>query len=224
MAYSYLHSLQIGLVSILMLTAGDRTVLAQTVQPTTPPATTDTNVSEPADTMTSPASDTPIESTPASSEPSDSPEPEPSDTTSAQKKTPRKLKNFIGVGGNIGVSGNETGLSGGAAALITRRDLNDRLSIRGVTTLFGKKVDKTLALTVNFPIRSQSKQVRFVPFVGGGALISSDGLFDNVRIRGLVTGGIDIPISRRISATTSVNVGFTDDPQVGVQIGIGYNY
>jgi hypothetical protein len=224
MAYSYPQSLQIGLVSMLMLIASDRTVLAQIVQPTTPPATTDTNISEPADTMTGPAPETPTESTSASSEPSDSLEKEPSDTTSEQKKAPRKLKNFIGIGGNIGVSGNETGLSGGAAALMTRKDLNDRLSIRGVTTFFGKKVDNTVALTVNFPIRSQSKQVRFVPFVGGGVLISSDGLFDDVRIRGLVTGGIDIPISRRISATTSVNVGFTDDPQVGVQIGIGYNF
>jgi hypothetical protein len=222
MTSSYSLPVRILLVAVLMLLCSDRIILAQTSQSTTPPPTDTPSIGEPSNT-TDPAPEVPADSVPKPSEPSTSPDDESSDKAAEQQK-PRRLKNFIGVGGNVGVSGSETGLSGGAAALMTRRDLNDRLSIRSVATLFGRKVDNAVALTVNFPIYSQSKQLRLVPFVGGGALVSSDGLFDDVRIRGLVTGGIDIPISRRISATTSVNVGFTDDPQVGVQIGIGYNF
>jgi hypothetical protein len=204
----------------LIFSLGDRTVHAQTAQPTDTPAEAVPSL-KPSNSST----ETPAEAAPIPSQPSESPVETPSDQTPAKEKPPRKLKNFIGVGGNIGVSGSETGLSKGAAALITRKDLNDSLSIRGVTTLFGgKRSDSTLALTVNLPIRSKSEKVLLVPFAGGGALISSKGFFDDVIVRGLVTGGVDIPISRRISATTSVNVGFADEHQVGVQIGIGFNF
>jgi hypothetical protein len=224
MTSTYSHTVPIGLIAILILMAGDRTLLAQTVPSTPVPVTPNIDISQPTGNTIDPAPETPIEPSTASSEPMEPSEPQPDETVEDEKKPPRKLKNFIGIGGNIGLSGNETGLSGGAATLMTRKNLNDRLSIRGFSTFFGKKTDNTVALTVNFPIYSQSKQVRFVPFIGGGALISSDGLFEDVRIRGLVTGGFDIPISRRISAVTSVSVGFTDNPQVGMQIGMGYNF
>jgi hypothetical protein len=137
---------------------------------------------------------------------------------------PRQLRNYIGIGGSLGVSGARTGLSEGGAALITKNDLNDSLSIRGVSVFGSHRTDNTIALTVNFPVRSRSGKVQFVPFAGGGVLLSSKYNFDDFIVRGLVTGGVDIPVSRRLAATTAVNVGFTDEPNIGVQLGIAYNF
>jgi hypothetical protein len=217
------RSLQICLGLILMLWLGDRPIQAQTSPLVEMPAEAEI-VTDPSQPVES-SPEMPVESVPNPNQPIESSPEVPSDPKPVEEAPPRKLKNFVGIGSNIGISGSETGLSAGAAALITKRDLNDWLSIRGVTTLFsGERNDRTIALTVNFPIRSESKKVLLVPYVGGGALISSKNVVDDLIIRGLVTGGIDLPITRRISATTSVNVGFADEPQVGVQIGVGFNF
>ncbi len=222
---------QILLSLIVFFLLGDRSVQAQTSQPTETgtPAEVIPSSNQDSNQPIQSSLEMPAESAPSQTQPSEVSPQVPSDPSSdpktAEKAPPRKLKNFVGVGGNIGVSGNETGLSAGAAALITKRDLNDWLSIRGVTTLFsGERNDRTIALTVNFPIQSKSKKILLVPYVGGGALISSRNFLDDLIVRGLVTGGIDLPISRRFTATTSVNVGFADQPQVGLQIGVGFNF
>jgi len=157
----------------------------------------------------------PAEAVPSSNQP---------DTLHTEPAQSRPLRNYVGIGGSIGVSGNKTGLSEGGAALITKNDLNESLSIRGVSVFGSDRIDNTFALTVNFPVRSRSGQVLLVPFVGGGALISSKSNLDNLIIRGLVTGGVDVPLSRRFTATTSVNVGFTNEANVGVQLGVAYNF
>lgn len=148
----------------------------------------------------------------------------PGNETPAKPTKSRQLKRFIGIGGNIGVSGDRTGLSEGGVAMITRNDLNDLLSIRGTTVFGNTRSDNAIALTVNFPIRSGSGKVQLMPFVGGGALISSKSFLNDVVVRGLVTGGIDVPLSRQFSATTSVNVGFTETTSIGVQLGIMYGF
>lgn len=183
----------------LILTLGDRAVQAQSIPQT------GTNA------QTSPNPDQPSPST-------------PSNETSAKQAQPRRLRRHIGIGGNIGVSGEDTALSEGGFAMMTRTDLNDLLSIRGTTVFGSSRNDNALALTVNFPIRSKSEEVRLIPFVGGGVLISSKSLFNDVIVRALVTGGIDVPLSRRFTATTSVNVGFTDTANVGVRLGVMYGF
>jgi hypothetical protein len=40
----------------------------------------------------------------------------------------------------------------------------------------------------------------------------------------LLTGGVDVPVSRRVTATAGVNVGFIDRTDVGLLLGVGYNY
>jgi hypothetical protein len=60
--------------------------------------------------------------------------------------------------------------------------------------------------------------------VGGGVLISSKSLFNDMIVRGLVTGGIDVPLSRRFTATTGVNVGFTNPASVGVRLGVIFGF
>jgi hypothetical protein len=219
MSSLFARSIQALFGLTLILTWSAPPILAQPFDPTETSVEAIPSQEQPKD----PPAETPVEGNPDPNQPADPPTATPTDEKPA-RKPPRKLKNFVGVGGSIGISGNETGLSEGAAALINNRELNDSLSIRSVTVFGSKRTDRSVALTVNFPIRSKSKQIRLVPYVGGGALISSKGFLDDIIVRGLVTGGIDIPISRRFSATTSVNVGFADEPQVGVQIGFGIKF
>jgi hypothetical protein len=191
----------IAFSTALMLHFGDRSVHAQS----------------------SPQIEVPPDATPAPNDSVPSPG-TPSDETSGEPPQRRQPRRFVGVGGIIGVDGEDIGLSEGGFTVMTRNDLNDRLSIRGLTVFGSDRTDNTIALTVNFPIRSRSGAVKLSPFVGGGALISSTSLFENMIVRGLVTGGIDVPLSRRFVATTSVNVGFTDTTNVGVGLGLMYGF
>jgi hypothetical protein len=149
--------------------------------------------------------------------------PNPANPVEPEPKRRRRFRPQIGLGGNIGVTGN-TGFSQGGVAIMNRTDFNDYISFRGTNVFGGERRDSSLALTFNMPIRSASGQVRVAPFVGGGALISSKSFFEDVWVRGLVTSGIDIPLSKRFSATSAVNVGFTDRANMGVQIGVMYRF
>jgi hypothetical protein len=185
----------------LVLILGDQVVQAQSLTPT---GTSD-------------------EATP-NSQPSPSPTVMPSDAPSTKQVQPRSQRNYIGIGGNIGISGDGKGLSHGGVAIIRNTHLSDSLSIRGITVFGGVRTDATFALTVNFPVRTSSGQVQLVPFVGGGMLLRSKSFFDDIIVRGLVTGGIDVPLSRRFTATAAVNVGFIEETNVGVQLGVAYNF
>jgi succinyl-CoA synthetase beta subunit len=148
----------------------------------------------------------------------------PSDTTSNKEDKPRHLRNYIGITGNIGVTGSGEGLSQGGITIIRKNDLNDSLSIRGINVFGGEKNDSTFALTVNFPVKTSSGEVKLVPFIGGGMLLRSKSLFEDVTVRGLVTAGIDIPLSRKFTATSVLNVGLFQQTEVGVQLGVAYNF
>ncbi|MEB3216053.1 MAG: hypothetical protein VKN72_07350, partial [Nostocales cyanobacterium 94392] len=82
----------------------------------------------------------------------------------------------------------------------------------------------TFALTVNFPVKTSSGQIKLVPFIGGGVLVRSKSIFEDITLRGLVMGGVDVPLSRRLTGTTRVNVGLFEKAEVGVQLGVGYNF
>lgn len=59
------------------------------------------------------------------------------------------------------------------------------------------------------------------PYVGIGPAISTG---DGVSADLLLTGGIDIPIGTRFTATAAVNATVTGNPAVGLLLGIGYNF
>lgn len=189
----------LGFTPVLLL--GERAVLAQPLPPTSVPSEAIPNFSQP-----------PFPPTVLSNPPS------------TEKKKPRSLQNYIGITGNIGVSGSGQGLSQGGLAIIRKHDLSDSLSVRGITMFASDQTDTTLALTVNFPVRTSSGRVQFTPFIGGGMLVRSKSIFEDITVRGLVTGGIDVPLSRRFTATTVVNVGLFEKADVGVQLGLAYNF
>jgi len=147
-----------------------------------------------------------------------------SDSAAATKPKARPQNaSYIGLGGDIGLSDGKTALGSGGLAILTHTRLTNNLSFHNATVIFGRRsATSNYALTFGIPIKNPSSgQVVAFPFIGGGvATRNSDGL----KFAPLLSGGVDVPISRNFTGTARVNVRFGDDTDVGILIGVGYNF
>nr|WP_199329330.1 hypothetical protein [Coleofasciculus sp. FACHB-1120] len=132
----------------------------------------------------------------------------------------RSGPSYIGVAGNIGLGGDTT-LSEGAFAVISKIGLTRNFSVRPAA-LFGDNTVFLVPLTYDFPSQGVEQiRYRVAPYVGGGVAISTG---DDSTIGALITGGVDVPLSSQFTATAAVNVGFVDETEVGLLIGVGYTF
>lgn len=133
---------------------------------------------------------------------------------------------YIGIGGAIGLSGDDeaSALGEGGFALLSKTAFTDRLSLHNASVL-GDKGTSVIALTVDFPIYSKdSESIAAVPFVGGGVAIS-DLFGDDTDVGFALTGGVDVPLSYRWTATGRIAAGFFDDnTDVAILLGVGYTF
>jgi hypothetical protein len=181
-------------------------------QQTTPtPTVTPTPETTPAPTVTP----TP-ETTPAPTAPADAPAVTPGRPT-------RGGSSYIGVGANIGISGGTT-LGDGAFSVISKIGLTNTLSLRPAV-LFGDDVSFVVPVTLDFPTApvtaTEQAQVSAAPYIGAGVEISTA---DDSNVGFLITGGVDVPIANQVTANAALNIGFLDDTNIGLQLGVGYNF
>lgn len=163
------------------------------------------------------------EATPVQPEtPAPTPLQAPAPTLSPGRAT-RGGSSYIGVGGNIGLGGDTT-LSEGSFAAFSKIGLTNNFSFRPAG-LIGDNSVILLPLTLDFPVESVTEagiqQVSVAPYIGAGAVISTG---DDSTVGFLLTGGVDVPLSSQFTATGGVNVGFIDGTEVGLLLGIGYNF
>ncbi len=142
-----------------------------------------------------------------------------------RRPTTARVPNYIGIGGNLGLSDNSTSTSLGDGGFVVngKFSLTPKLSLRPAA-IFGNDVTFLIPLTYDFviPTVDPFEPVRFAPFLGGGLAISTD---DDNSIGFLFTGGIDVPISRAFVANASINLGFIEDEtDFGLMIGVGYTF
>jgi hypothetical protein len=138
----------------------------------------------------------------------------------APGRATRSGSSYIGIGGNIGFGGDTT-LSEGAFSVFSKVGLTRNLSVRPAA-LIGDNAVFLVPVTIDFPTEDlEITQVTVAPYVGGGLAISTG---RDSTVGALITGGVDVPISPRITATAGVNVGFVDETEVGILLGVGYNY
>ena len=184
-----------------------------------------------ADLKTEPTLDTttPISSSAPMPESSASPSPETTskttdsvvaqaEGTAGPMRATRSGPSYIGVGGNIGFRG-DTRLSEGSANVFSKVGLTNSLSARP-SVLVGENPAFLLPVTLDFA-PPQNLGVRAAPYIGGGVAISTA---RDSTIGPLLSGGVDVPLSRQITATAGVNVGFIDRTDVGLLLGVGYNF
>lgn len=131
---------------------------------------------------------------------------------------------YVGVAGNIGLSDNgSTALGGGNFAIISKIGLTDTLSTRPSVVL-GDNAIILVPLTYDFsfqPVDAFAEPLPIAPYVGGGVAISTG---EDSTFGAVVTGGIDVPITSQLTATAALNVAFVDNTDLGLFIGVGYNF
>lgn len=129
---------------------------------------------------------------------------------------------YIGVAGNIGLGG-DSAIGEGSFAVISKIGLANVLSVRPSVAIEDDPVI-LLPLTYDFASRSAepvADNLAVAPYVGGGIAIETS---EDADVGLLITGGVDVPISDRFTATAAVNAAFLDETDVGVLIGVGYNF
>jgi hypothetical protein len=132
----------------------------------------------------------------------------------------RSSSSYIGIGGNIGLSGDTT-IGNGAFAVISKIGLTDYLSARPSALIDN---DAVFLLPVTFDFSGDevpNAEFSIAPYLGGGLAIST-GRDDT--IGALISGGLDIPLSSEFTANAGANISFINDTDVGLLLGVGYNF
>lgn len=199
---------------------------SQLLQPETQPASNVENATKSATPMpgTLQTSATYLQGQPqTASVPADS-SPKPANNTVAQVTPGRPTRgglSYIGVGGNIGLSG-DNALGEGSFAINSKIGLTRNISVRPAV-LLGDEATFTIPVTYDFTIQTTDpfEPLAFAPFLGGGLVVSTQ---DDNNIGFLLTGGIDVPLSREFVANATLNVGFMDKTEVGLMLGVGYTF
>ncbi|WP_353931234.1 hypothetical protein WJM97_01080 [Okeanomitos corallinicola TIOX110] len=131
---------------------------------------------------------------------------------------------YVGLAGNIGLSGGESALADGNFAVISKIGFTRSLSVRPSAVL-GDDTTFLIPLTYDFSFQSIgdpfSERLPIAPYVGVGAAIKTG---DNSETAVMVTGGVDVPLNNRFTATAAVNAGFFDQTDIGLLVGVGYNF
>ncbi|AFY31068.1 fasciclin domain-containing protein [Calothrix sp. PCC 7507] len=130
---------------------------------------------------------------------------------------------YIGVGGNIGLLGTNA-LSVGNFSVISKIGLTRNISVRP-SAIFGDNTLILVPVTLDFAPQTSAEAAgrRFpiAPFVGAGVAIDTTNETD---LALLLTGGVDVPLGSRFTATGAVNAAFFDETSVGLTLGVGYNF
>ncbi|MEH2049128.1 hypothetical protein [Nostoc sp.] len=139
-------------------------------------------------------------------------------------RTTRGGSSYLGVAANIGLSGDgDTSLGDGNFAVVSKIGLTNSISVRP-SAVFGDNTTILLPITYDFTFKSAdafSEPLAIAPYVGVGAAYKTG---DDSKFAFLVSGGIDVPLTPQFTATAAINAGFFDKTDVGLLLGIGYNF
>ena len=152
----------------------------------------------------------------------------------SEKTTPKKVaqtdinpggatrggSSYIGIAGNIGLTGGRA-LGDTNFTVISKIGVLNSISVRPSVVIGG---DTTFLIPITYDIRPlsipiTSSTIPISPYLGGGVAVATNG-----NVGPLITAGIDVPVSPQFTATAAVNVGFLSDTNVGLLIGVGYNF
>ncbi|MUG92929.1 beta-Ig-H3/fasciclin [Scytonema sp. UIC 10036] len=134
----------------------------------------------------------------------------------------RGVSSYIGVGGNIGLGG-DSALAEGNFAVVSKIGLTRFISVRP-SAVIGDDTVVLVPISFDFAQRSTdafNNTFGIAPYIGAGVAIETS---DDADVGFLLSGGVDVPLGRRFTLTGAVNAAFLDDTDVGIVLGIGYNF
>ncbi|VXD15698.1 conserved exported hypothetical protein [Planktothrix serta PCC 8927] len=169
----------------------------------------------------------PDQSFPATEQQSQATEAKPEDPRKAADANGRRLSNnynYVGLGGNIGITGDGSGLGGGGLMSLSKTGFSENVSLHSGGIIVGSDSASLVHLTADFPVRSETNAVRFSPFVGAG-IIYKDIFNNDFSVGPSAVAGIDIPVSYSFLITGRASVGYIrDETDFGIQLGFTYIY
>ncbi len=130
---------------------------------------------------------------------------------------------YVGIAGNLGITGGSSALGDGNFTIISKIGLTRTFSARP-SVILGDNTTILLPVTYDLslkPTDAFSEPLAIAPYIGGGAAIKTG---NNSDVALLISGGVDIPINRQFTATAGVNAAFFSQTDVGLLIGVGYNF
>ncbi|GAX42043.1 hypothetical protein NIES4075_30420 [Tolypothrix sp. NIES-4075] len=131
---------------------------------------------------------------------------------------------YVGVAANIGISGGDSAVGDGNFMVISKIGLSNAISVRP-SAVIGDNTAFLIPVTYDFSFQQASdpfsEPLPIAPYVGGGAAIKTG---DDTQAAFLVTGGVDVPLNAQFTANAAVNAAFFDETDIGLSIGVGYNF
>ncbi|MDF2388254.1 S-layer homology domain-containing protein [Nostoc ellipsosporum NOK] len=153
---------------------------------------------------------------------------QPQNGTGTSDVTPGRAtrggSSYIGVAGNFGLTGDTALGDDTNFSVISKVGLTRFLSVRP-SAVFGD--DTVVLVPVTFDLAPRAvnptgdQTFAVSPYLGAGVAIDTE---DDADVGLLLTGGIDVPLGSRFTATGAVNAAFLDDTEVGLVLGVGFNF
>jgi hypothetical protein len=131
---------------------------------------------------------------------------------------------YVGIGANLGLGGGSSALSDGNFLVYSKIGLTRNISVRPAAVLSSNTVI-TIPVTYDFNFSPASdpfsEPLPIAPYAGIGAAIKTG---NNSDVGFLLTGGVDVPLTQQFTATAGVNAAFFNQTDVGLLLGIAYNF
>lgn len=135
----------------------------------------------------------------------------------------RTWRNYVGIAGNLGLEGSNSSLGDSNVAVVGKVGLTNIISVRP-SVIFGNNITILLPVTYDFTLQQPNpfdEPLVIAPYVGVGAAITTG---DDSQTALLVSVGLDFPLNSRFTATASANAGFFNQTDIGLLLGVGYNF
>ncbi|OLP17882.1 hypothetical protein BST81_12545 [Leptolyngbya sp. 'hensonii'] len=132
----------------------------------------------------------------------------------------RPNPSYLGIAGNVGLTGDSSDIGRPSFAVFTKLPLANFISLRPAVFV-NRDAAILVPLTLDFPSQVEAFGFTPSPFFGGGIAVTTG---PESRAGALITTGVDFPVTRELTATTGLNLGFLRNTDVGLYFGLGYTF
>lgn len=169
-----------------------------------------------------------VSQTPPTPTPTTPEETAPTETTAPTPdiqpgRATRGVSSYLGVAANFGLTGDSALGDGTNVAVFSKIGLLNYLSLRPAVVIIDDPA-VLIPITYDFNLRTREAlgdTFSIVPYLGGGIGIKTG---EDSSVGFLLTGGLDVPLGSQFTANATVNALFGDDTDVGISVGVGYNF
>jgi hypothetical protein len=135
-------------------------------------------------------------------------------------RSTRSGPSYLGGGLNFGLTGTGN-LGDRSLVILSKLGLTETLSVRPSVYLLGDFVSILIPVTYDFEPQRPFGDFRFSPYLGAGLAIDAG---SNSSYGPLITAGVDIPLSSVFTINVAANLAFLNSTDLGIVVGIGYNF